>query len=153
MSETDDTSHGSDTPDQAVRLHFDELDELTDHDAAAFTSALTTDAAMSDDASMVSATVTATARPMGIGDMSALVTEITVVVGQLGLIAYVVACVRDRFRRGIVVDATGKTLEVRPDRRLPQGAVVVVADEGRTVTLDRGADLASALTGLIPGKK
>lgn len=147
MSEVDDGPG----PHASVRLRFDELDEVTDDDAAAFASALAADAAMPDAA--ISATVTATGSPMGIGDMSALVTEITVVVGQLGLVAYVVASVRDRFRRGLVVDATGDDLEVRPDRRLPQGTIVLVTDSNRTVTLDRGADLASALAGLVPGKK
>jgi hypothetical protein len=139
------------SPGRAMRLRFDSLDELTDDDAATFASGLVADA--TGGAATVSAAVTEASRPAGVGDMPAIVTEITVVVGQLGLVAYVVAAVRDKFRRGVVVDATGEDLVVRPDRRLPLGSVVLVSDDNTNLSLDRDVDLPSVLPDLLTRKR
>lgn len=125
-----------------MRIQFDELDELTRDDVVGFTAELARGGA--------SAEVTGTAQPFAVGDLGEIVTQVSVVAGNLGLVAFVVAAVRDRFRRGVVVDATGSELELRPDRRLPNGSVTVIAPQDASVTVDRGADLASVLAPLLP---
>lgn len=76
----------------------------------------------------------------------------TVAVGKLAQVVTAYTCRREK--RGLIIDARGEELDIRPQEHLPGGTVILFAKDGSTKTIDvceGDVDLDGTIAALLGG--